>query len=401
MKIKSFLKPRNIFSIIFFSQVIVLFLYYVGVIKSYKVETISKNTVGYLFFIVVYLMLIVLTSITTSNAKGNIRVTNSKKIYKFIYFFTVIGIIGALGITKNIRSSLKWNYLKTILFTNHTKEYMVYGGGYIPLITMSLISIILLIIIWKNNKKNVMLFSINFLVLTICGILLNSRIMILQPFIYSAIIIIRMQAYNFKLPMIKTSIIILLALFLFIISSGIRDYNEDGKFYTKSKILWGISRVLDYPLTTANYSLEILGLDNDEINMSNVFEVIKRFREDDKSIVREDSTDIQYIKNTYGSSEYTNLGAVGQVFLNCGLISIFIFFMYSILIIISYNSYNSGRLFGLLIYPIVFYSILEFWRLFSIGTEQISIILVVLIIVYFFIKDCFYYSRSESQVRKL
>lgn len=399
MKLNNFLKPKNMFGIVFILQLVIYLLFYMGMLKSYKVHEISINYRGYIFFITIYIMLIVITGITTVKTKYKIKVKKQGKIYLIIYLTTVISVLGLFGITEKMRSMLSWNAIKGILFTNATKEHLQYGGGYIPLITLALVSVILLMLIWRKNKKNVILLLINIFVLTISGILLNSRIMILQPFLYIGIILLRLKLYNKKISVFKSILGVIIVTIVFVLTSGIRDYNEDGKYYTNSKIDWGITRVIDYPLTTTNYSLEILSLDIGESNYSDVFEILRRFEKDDiyySSIRTDYNHKLRYIRSKYGALEYTNLGGIGQVYYNTGLYSIAIFIIYAIVIKIIYISYNSGKLFGIMLYPIFFYSIIEFWRLFFIGTEQISIVVLILIVVYMIIKDCFIYEKIND-----
>jgi hypothetical protein len=215
---------------------------------------------------------------------------------------------------------------------------------------------------------------INTTLIVLYSSVLMSRIIIIQ---YTIVMLV-IYAKNNNIKVKKMILYGVLALAFLIVTNGYRDYNAQGYLYTDSPINWGIHRIMDYYLSTLNYSFDIIEHYSLTIELKAFLPIINRiFGTELQTIVRNINV---------ASGEYTNIGGIGYLFSKLNYLIFGYAFIYAIIINLFRNLYKSNSLVGLLVYPLVIYSMLEIPRIIFIPSLVFNFYLGLVIIVNFYLR---------------
>ena len=154
-----------------------------------------------------------------------------------------------------------------------------------------------------------------------------------------------------------------------------------------------MATINDYFLSCSIYSSNFLNYKNDQFDLSYYIPVLERFF----TFEHKDLTKVFNFKDQYGYAAYTNLSTWIHItefgfFHGLILLSLYVMLLYQV-----WNLYAQGHLAGYLFYPLILYSLLEFWRIPYLLEEIVQILAVILLFVYFYIrKDCFYEDSCDT-----
>lgn len=408
MKLRNFLKPYFIFSIIVICQFIIYFLYAIGIIKSFRLNYIVTDVFSYSILIMFYMMQIMIFYImcNSHNIKyqqknflhRKLICKNKGKIYIIIYLYMIIAIYKMLSLIQELLSNYGLIEIIQMSFTNRQKSMLVTGSGN-TIFSMFLVASLLLLFLIRENKEKKWLitFAINFILLTIYSILLSARMFIIEAIIMIFLVFVRQNIYMIKLRkrLIRKICIVGIAMISFLLYiQSVRDYDYFGYAYTNSKLEWGITRAIDYFNSSTNYSLSApIALHGYELDFPNgTLEILNYL------FNFEGSTDIDMveIRNVYGANEYTNTGSFFSIYKDMGYFSFVFIGVLSWVSAFIWKNYNRGTLLGVLFYPLIFYNIIESWRIFYLGTATAEFLFGILVFTYLIIKKDFSYKDTKG-----
>lgn len=387
---RKFLKPHYVLTTVFIMQVVIYFFYVIGAMPSYRINFISTSIIGYAGMITFYFIPAFISRTgSTLERRDNLQITCTKprRIFYVIYFYMAISLFGFLRLSSNLLGSYSMIDLIRMILTNRHYDYLVWGSGNTILSNFCIASLILLAVIfkWKERLHRITLF-VNLLLLFIYASFLASRIIVLQGIVFFAVIFFRRTAYGKGTRISNVFIVAIVIAAFLVITSGFRDFEQVGKYYTNSKLSWGFSRITDYIISSTNTSLEYPSF------MSNT---PSSFPSGTLSLINvllpknEIGLNNDQLRMTVGAIEYTNGGAFAQIY------SDYKEYFGSFMIILggvylwTWREFNKGNLFGLFVYPIIFYSLLESSRIFYIGTTMAEVLIILLVLTYYLCRSSF------------
>ena len=387
---RKFLKPHFILASVFIMQVVFYYLYAVGLLPSYRINYISTSVIGYAGIFAFYFFPS-FTSLAGSKLerRDNLRITCTKprRVFFVIYLYFVISLIGFLRLSSNLIGSFSLIDLIKMILTYQHYNFLVWGSGNTILCNFCIASLILLAVIfnWKERLHRITLYA-NLFLLFVYSSFLSSRIILLQGIVFFAVVIFRRTAYGKETRISNVFIVAVAVAAFLVISSGFRDFEHIGKYYTNSKLSWGFSRITDYVISTTNISLEFPRFmsENPPTFPSGTLPLINMLLPK-----KEIGLNTDQLRMTVAAIEYTNSGAFAQIY------SDYKEYFGSFMVILAggylwtWQEFNEGKLFGLFIYPVVFYSLLESSRLFYLGTAMAEVLIILLVFTYFFCKNSF------------
>lgn len=372
LHLRNFLKPWNIILSIAIGQFLFYGIYAMGFIPSFKITFVSSSIIGYFCLLIFYILLAFLSKAgyKTGYIKCDPQVLickNKKFIYWIVVFYNLLALFGLIRLSSNLISLFGLSQLPKMILTDRAVDYLVYGSGNTSLVNFSIVAIILLgLVVDKKDRKGLILLLCTIALNFVYSSVLYSRIIFIQSLFFLAIIYVRRKMYNKGFEIIKlVSIIIMLITFL-AVTSGYRDFDKEGYIYTDSKIAWGISRLSDYVISTSNCSLEIIDEKIDKLEINDTL-----FRE------------------RVSSLEYTNIGGFGQLVSKYGIFCVGVIIIVGILYGKIWILYDRGKLLGVMLYPILLYSIFELWRIFYLGTSMTLVLCAICIFTFVIIQNKF------------
>jgi oligosaccharide repeat unit polymerase len=273
-----------------------------------------------------------------------------------------------------------------LAFTGESVDYIVTGSGNIILSAFALLATILIGTIFeKKNKKHRFLLLVALGILFFYSSILNSRILFIQGIIFFAVIYYRKFHYSSQISRKNIILYSIIGVLFLVLTSGYRDYNKEGRLYTKSVMQWGITRISDYVVSTTNYSLEMPNLAVGYGFPNNVLPIINRIWDSQNDW----HYDFVSIQQNYGSAEYTNKGSFGQIFLDFQNYFIPFVLFIGLLYALVWKNFDKGKVFGYFFYPIFLYNLLESMRIFYLGTEPAEFLLLLCLSSYLICKKSY------------
>ena len=401
MKVHKALRPSVILTVVFIMQMCFYLLYALDLIPSYRLNHISSNVYGYLgitsFYIICLLLLKVIEK-TKKPRNKRIESINKRKVYFLVYLCWSISMLGMLRLLAELIGKYGLFQLLSISLNGMQMDYLVRGAGNTVLINFSVAAIILLGSIYESSFKYKVQLAVSFILLFLYSIFLSSRIMIIQGVFYWIVIIVRKKMYDKKISIRKTLILCTFVLLFLVITSGLRDYNRGGEAYTNSPILWGLSRISDYVISSLNYSLESPSLCGNNMTFPNgTFELLTYII----GVNEADSLfNTAYMRTTFGAPEYTNVGGFGQIYSDFNMLFPILCIVLSIIISKTWKSFHSGHFFGFVFYPIMLYSLIEMWRIYYLGTAMFETLILIMMVFYLILRKDIVYVDDDFGGRR-
>lgn len=387
--VKSMFRPQYSLLVIFIAQILIYQLYARQIINSYKINFISESVSGYVHMCIFYLIPVIIASLVRKTPEKNaltLTCVNEKRILRIIYFCITLTTIGMMRVGAILFSNFGLVQTLKLSFTGESRNYLVTGSGNTILAIFGLMSMILIGIIYRKKcGKHKMLFIINFLLLFMYSSILNSRILLIEGIFFFAVIMYRRFYYQKKISYKKLIFFASIGMIFLILTSGYRDYDNEGKYYTSSILDWGISRISDYSISTTNYSLEVANYaDVSESTFPmNTFPIVDRLFNINNNF------EVLNLANTTGSAEYTNKGAFAQIFMDYKYYYLVFMIFLALIYAVTWKKYDKGALIGYFIYPLIIYNIFESSRIFYLGTVEAEMLFIVSLFIYLICKKSF------------
>lgn len=393
--IKKLLKPSFILGFVLALQVLVLCLFKTGFVPSFTLDSSNMDALGiavYFFFsIASFVILHALSSqeiesidpcLTSQDCDALVDQRKLLFIVRFLLLLSVLGCLYLLGLTMPGYSVPE--YFQACI-SNQIKFSLDLANGPLHLfLVFPMVNSVLTPLRSGIKWRGPLL--LNIVCLALLSTIFGSRILFFEGLICSAVVLCSRFPLNIKLTVksVATGAVISLAVFLiFATTSGLRDYEFEGYLYTDSPIVWGVSRVLDYPCSTLIYTSHFIDLASIPGNIFNVFPSLERISFFSELLELSDTTPFLA---EFGKAYYTNLGCFPELVYKTGLWSVVIALSLIVSCARLYKDYCEGSLAGLLFYPFFLYGLLEYWRTFHLGYELIQIALLLLLFIYAYIK---------------
>ena len=373
-----------------------MILFAFGVVKSYHLELSNYNFYGGIlrdFILLIFTgVLTVFLPVKRKTLKLYVK-DNPKRIYRVLKIFSCISFLVCSYLCYLIYTKYGFNFFyNAITSTIRYDEEIVKQFPFLAFSMLPFVSVILNILSFQQRK------NIHFLLLNIfCSLLycfvFSARIFVIQFLVYGLAIWIRAKCFE---KTIKVSYCIFIGgvvLLFLILTASFRDYDTSGHNFTDNRYFWGMATINDYFLSCSIYSSNFLNYKNDQFDLSYYIPVLERFF----TFEHKDLTKVFNFKDQYGYAAYTNLSTWIHItefgfFHGLILLSLYVMLLYQV-----WNLYAQGHLAGYLFYPLILYSLLEFWRIPYLLEEIVQILAVILLFVYFYIrKDCFYEDSCDT-----
>lgn len=226
-----------------------------------------------------------------------------------------------------------------------------------------------------------------------------SRIVLIEYLLFIAVAIVRKKYFEVSFKASSILCVALAVLSALVITSAARDYEAMGRYYTDSPVVWGIARNIDYPLSAFQYSSYFAEYGEGTWSIESTIPTLGRFK--DGTEIHGDNKEWKDKANyrDIGASEYTNKGGLGDVFqygnsiIDCVVLSLYVFAC-----VLVWRSFFMGKLLGFILYPVVLYSVIEFWRYAAFLTEVPQLVFVGGCAVYLFIRIEYLPERNSSLI---
>jgi hypothetical protein len=160
----------------------------------------------------------------------------------------------------------------------------------------------------------------------------------------------------------------------FSMAEGLRSYS----YYAKTGVAqggiyaYGFSRFADYISSSVNHSMAMVDLANrivgfPQLLFSSILSVIDRGANSSIGTMlgsKEGAQAYLNVKNSiYSAPDYTNMGFFGSVFQDAGYLYIFYAILYGTIIGLAYKGLRNYEFSWIVVYPIIFISVLESYRI--------------------------------------
>ncbi len=330
-----------------------------GLIPSFTLEPANLNNAGiavYFLFSLSFLALLCAFSRNEgveektylTNFVGRVNL-NCPRLVACVGLFLVISVFGSLYIAYlTIQGRSFFDYLMACV-SNRIKASIESVNGPIHIfLVFPLANSVLVPLMGKDGKG---FLALNVLCLLYLSAVFGSRILLLEGLIFSAIVYFGLSNIKFKMTInrsLQVLLAVVVALVVFTLLAGYRDYEFSGNQYTNSPIIWGISRMLDYPCSTLIYASHFMDLVSFPGNILGIFPTLQRF-----GALSEILPGISHgaFRSLYGQAYYTNLGAFTELSGSLGL------WMVPFAVLVAYATARFYKLFfahslaGLMFYP--------------------------------------------------
>jgi hypothetical protein len=204
------------------------------------------------------------------------------------------------------------------------------------------------------------------------GMFFSERLALMEVVI--PILVMAVLFQKIRLTLTKIVIGMISFVVFFSVAEGLRSYT----YYAKTGVAqggiysYGFSRFADYISSSVNHSMAMVDLSDrivgfPQLLFSSILSVIDRGPNSSLGVML-GSTEGQQaylnVKNSiYSAQDYTNMGFFGSIFQDAGYLYIFYAILYGTIIGLAYKGLKNYEFSWIVVYPIIFISILESYRI--------------------------------------
>ena len=253
-----------------------------------------------------------------------------------------IGMYGLLNVVRHMPELTVGQYL---LFgiQGKLRAEIPWGQSFTAAHVALQVAAILGMVVVQGRKLRLFIVMTSLGALAVYSVIYMSRIMLIPPLIALLVLYMQKKSGSISTKKRNTIFIIMLIIVAYIyLAQGLRDYDIMGKLYTKSLLAWGVSRLLDYYISTALYSAYIGSM-----------------------VEHAEMSDPRFY---FGAPEYTNIGSLGQLWRSFGITYLFVLLGFCFLVGKYWRRFYKGYTDGLIVFPFMVYSLLELPRMFEFTT---------------------------------
>ena len=393
VRLSGLFRPAFILSLVLLLQLVCAVLFLAGIIPSYTLKAHNLDVLGAgTYFLMMFSLVTVLVAMQPKGNTVDAGISLSeqidvKKLEKLVIALTAAGFLMTIWvISSTIEGKSIIDYFQDCIRNSSRYAEEFDASPFRISIIVPMVNSALVPFLYKRRAFLGCLFG-TLAVAALLSLVFGSRLVLLFVAFVLFASMTRLWFYDKEISLgttLKIGIVLAVAALFFVYVQGNRDYElAGGAWHTDSVFIWGISRMIDYPLSTIIYishfpdmistgfpvnvefflpSLQRLGLASDSVN--SLAEWLYSYR------------------TSFGQGYYTNLGGFGDSVFNVGFAGILLIPIYLLIAATAYRSYSYGRIGGLIYYPIVYYTLFEFWRTFYLTYETLEIALLILFVIY-------------------
>lgn len=348
---RTILRPSFVLTAVLGLRVFLLLMFIIGLVPSFRLQTKFIPVDGLVHMLMFDFLAIGMMTVferlklPTVNmsprwgrfGKSFLPVTSAAVLLAF-------GIYGLLKVLAHMPQLTIRQYLLLGIQGALTTEIPWGKGLTIPHVALQVAAILGMVII-RGRVPRLLIILASLGALAVYSVVYMSRVMLIAPLVALLVLVVRNWFWetSVKRTVVAIFMCIILVLPLNILQQGFRDYEHTGKEYTESVVVWGMSRLLDYYVSTALYSAYI-------------------------GAVIVEHTEPLEPRFYYGTPEYTNVGSLGQLWKSFGITYLFVLSGFWFVVGQYWRRFYQGYTDGLIVYPVMVYSLLEFPRIFEFTT---------------------------------
>lgn len=204
------------------------------------------------------------------------------------------------------------------------------------------------------------------------GMFFSERLALMEVVI--PILVMAVLFQRIRLTITKIMIGTLSFVIFFSVAEGLRSYT----YYAKTGVAqggiysYGFSRFADYISSSVNHSMAMVDLANrvvgfPQLLFSSILSVVDRGANSSIGAMlgsKEGAQAYLNVKNSlYSAPDYTNMGFFGSIFQDAGYLYIFYAIFYGTIIGLAYKGLKNYQFSWIVVYPIIFISVLESYRI--------------------------------------
>jgi len=348
MTYKKMMNPLFLFGISYGLYLAIFFLFEVGAIKSFLIVNRSFPKIGLahllLYIILEFMLMFVFVQIKSPKLRAGFKVPFPSHTLLFIVILLSLASIYGLyfGALRNFPISIFHLNFWKLTMSNVFRRSLVWGKGYTMMTNLSLVGLTISSLLIKRHVLYRILMWVNFATLFVSAFAYSARLKIVIAIIIVFAPHIRFEKFDSKLNRPLVLFITLVIIIFLIWGGGVRGANTIAKHWTESPLLWSLYGFTDYFVSTTLFS--IYGLSESPENIK----------------------DIWTIRAQLGPQEihgYTNSGRYFSIYSTFGFLGFFFVFFKTWFVAKAWKSFSVGRPFGIMVYPLVIYFILEGLRI--------------------------------------
>ena len=325
-------------------------MFHAGLIPSFRLQNKDLPIVGVVHliafdFIAIGLM-IICEKIIFPIPDIFIRCGHFCRSFLAVFITSILTVLGIHSLTMVLLklSPRSLSYLLSTGIRGGFRPEIPWGRGYTVAHVALQVALVVSLVVMQGQIRKALIALITLVALAMYSIVYMSRIMFIAPLIALVVLFIRRKLWiTFDK---RKSVFILLALILIVaivtLLQGLRDYESIGVIYTKSFLIWGLLRFTDYFISTAIFS-------------SHIAAALGNMKESE-------------LGSLLGAPEYVNLGSLGQLLNTFGIGYLFVILCFWLVIGKYWRRFYKGYADGLIVYPYIVYSLIEFPRIFEFTT---------------------------------
>jgi len=342
-------RPSFILIIVLSFQLFLSLMYMIGLIPSLRLQRKPVPIVGLahllLFDLLAVGMMLVCEKLKLPTINVSVRWGHFGRSLLPITSVGVLMTIGMYGLLNVVRHMPELTVGQYLLFgiQGKLRAEIPWGQSFTAAHVALQVAAILGMVVVQGRKLRLFIVMTSLGALAVYSVIYMSRIMLIPPLIALLVLYMQKKSGSISTKKRNTIFIIMLIIVAYIyLAQGLRDYDIMGKLYTKSLLAWGVSRLLDYYISTALYSAYIGSM-----------------------VEHAEMSDPRFY---FGAPEYTNIGSLGQLWRSFGITYLFVLLGFCFLVGKYWRRFYKGYTDGLIVFPFMVYSLLELPRMFEFTT---------------------------------
>lgn len=385
ISVKSLLSPVCILCTTALAQSLVLLVYVAGWWESWRIEFSDVTWCDLSGSMAVWGFLLASiyagrSMISKSQARNLTGVEEGKNVVfnAIAMFCTVLSVVGVLLILK---SAIGIGGADAIIMgVQGTLRAEMAGGGFLVFVIFSYLGVVVCTVC--GNKKVLLL--TNLACLFVIATMYAARMYFLAAVAMSAVIYLRKRCWKSQIRLFHIGVVIMVVAGLTVAVAALREFeNSEDPRSSDQPVEWGVRTMVDYPLSTAIYSMHVDEMPPVEGIVATI-PVLKRLLVGASGA---SDDDMLSFRECYGHKGYTNLGGWGQMQRVFGTVgSVVMLALFGVCTGFFWIKFISGDSAGLMLYPVFAYALFEFWRIAYLLEEIPQLVLFLLVCIVPFVR---------------
>lgn len=343
MKTRTFLRPSILLALTLGFQLILTFLFLGGLLHTFRLQAKPISGTGLAHLVLFDLIAIGMTwmfeKIKTPILWTHIWFLSGMKML-ILWALLSIGIYGLINVLISLPPLPVSSYF-ALGIQGSLRPLLPWGRGFTILHVALQVTVVWGILFLRKRRSKYLILLTSMTALAIYSSIYMSRIMFVAPLVALFIIVLRQWFYMRPIP-VHFIVVIAIGLFsVLVLLQGFRTYEVLGISYTDNLVIWGISSLVEYFISTALYSVYVASwLGDPPMHPSDYF----------------------------STPELVNLGSLGQLMVQFGALYPLVLVVFLWIASRYWRMFDKGYPEGYLVYPFIAYTLLEMPRIFEFTT---------------------------------